>query len=96
MPVSNLDHGDIPAKDDPIFGDPVTIVYVQQGGRRAAIADLKSFLTDRGREYLYRLSALSLVGEILLAPIRASDMGNSVGKGNCAFHTQSPQWLASR
>ena len=56
MPVSNLDHGDIPAKDDPIFGDPVPGI-VQQGGRRAAIADLKSFLTDRGREYLYRLSA---------------------------------------
>ncbi len=50
------DHGDLPAKDDPLFGPAVPGV-VQKGGRRAGVETLKNFLNDRAQEYLYRLSA---------------------------------------
>ena len=56
MPVVGLDVGDIPAKDAAFFGAAVPGV-TQLGGRRAGIALLKSFLLERGKEYLYRLSA---------------------------------------
>ena len=55
-PVSNIEEGIIPSKDDPIFGDSV-LGITQAGGRRCAIKTLKSFLEDRGREYIYRISA---------------------------------------
>ena len=48
--------GDIPAKDDALFGDDVPGL-TQKGGRRTGIKTLHSFLTERGSEYLYRLSA---------------------------------------
>lgn len=54
--VSEIDLGTIPPKDDPLFGDEVPGI-TQTGGRRAAIQELKSFLEERGREYIYRLSA---------------------------------------
>ena len=51
-----IDAGQILTKDDPLFGGDVPGV-TQQGGRRAAVKTLHSFLTDRGSQYLYRLSA---------------------------------------
>lgn len=56
IPVPDIRIDNIPAKDDPMFGDPVPGI-TQAGGRRAAIQTLKSFLTERGKEYIYRLSA---------------------------------------
>lgn len=55
-PVRNIHIGDIPNKDHSMFGHPVPGI-TQQGGRRTAIATLKSFLEERGKEYLYNLSA---------------------------------------
>ena len=55
LPVQ-IDIGAIPPKDDALFGDEVPGI-TQQGGRRAGIKMLQSFLVDRGRQYLYRLSA---------------------------------------
>ncbi len=54
--LDNAELGDIPAKDNPMFGVDVPGV-TQQGGRRAAIKTLRSFLSERGKEYIYRLSA---------------------------------------
>lgn len=56
MPIANLKIGMIPSKEDPMFGNPVSGI-TQQGGRRQAIQTLKSFLADRGKDYIYRLSA---------------------------------------
>lgn len=56
QPVLGVKIGDIPAKDDPMFGEPVPGI-TQVGGRRRAIQTLKSFLQERGSAYLYRLSA---------------------------------------
>lgn len=56
MPVQDIGHGDIPKKDDRMFGSDVPGI-TQRGGRRAAIQTLKSFLEERGKEYIYRLSA---------------------------------------
>ena len=56
MALSELDLHEIPGKDDPMFGDDVPGI-TQRGGRKAAINTLKSFLAERGKEYLYRLSA---------------------------------------
>ena len=39
--------GDIPAKDDALFGDDVPGL-TQTGGRRAGVKTLHSFLTERG------------------------------------------------
>lgn len=55
-PVKGLVQGDIPSKNDPIFGAELSGI-VQEGGRRAAVQILTSFLNERGRDYLYRLSA---------------------------------------
>jgi len=51
-----IEAGKILAKDDAIFGKDVP-GQTQEGGRRAAIQTLHSFLNTRGRQYLYRLSA---------------------------------------
>ena len=56
IPVEDIEYGDIPVKDNPLFGNDVPGI-TQQGGRRAAIGTLKSFLEERGKEYIYRLSA---------------------------------------
>lgn len=55
LPVT-IEAGDIPDKHDPLFGPAVPGV-TQPGGRRSAIATLKSFLEERGQHYLYTLSA---------------------------------------
>ena len=55
MPVS-IPIGLLPGKDDALFGKEVPGI-TQAGGRRAGIRTLHSFLTDRGSQYLYRLSA---------------------------------------
>ena len=49
----------LPSKDDPIFGS-TPIGKVQKGGRNTAVADLRSFLNHRSREYLYHISAPDL------------------------------------
>lgn len=54
--LSDNDIGNIPQKNDPMFGADVPGI-TQQGGRRAGIQVLKSFLEERGKEYIYRLSA---------------------------------------
>jgi deoxyribodipyrimidine photo-lyase len=59
IPVAGIKCGEIPDKNHPIFGNDV-LGIAQQGGRRAAISMLKSFLSDRGEKYLYRLSAPGL------------------------------------
>lgn len=46
----------LPAKQHPMFGEDVPGV-TQQGGRRAAIQCLKTFLSETGSRYLYHLSA---------------------------------------
>ena len=51
-----IEAGQILAKDDTLFGGDVPGV-TQPGGRRAAIKTLHSFLTERGSQYLFRLSA---------------------------------------
>ena len=56
VPTNNFSLGDIPDKNDPLFGEAVPGV-TQAGGRRAAIGTLSSFLKERGNEYIYRLSA---------------------------------------
>ena len=56
IPLKEVGPGDIPAKDHPMFGDDVPGI-TQNGGRRAAIKALKSFLEERGKHYIYRLSA---------------------------------------
>ena len=57
-PIS-LPFGDIPTKDDALFGSSIP-GHTQIGGRRAAVKTLNTFLTDRGSQYLYRLSAPGL------------------------------------
>ncbi len=54
--LENILPGEIPPKNDSLFGKAVPGI-TQKGGRREAIKTLKSFLNDRGKEYLYRLSA---------------------------------------
>lgn len=54
--IEGLDIGGIPEKDYELFGDPVPGI-TQKGGRRAGIEELKTFLNERGRNYLYKLSA---------------------------------------
>ena len=49
----------LPGKDDPIFGS-TPIGNVQKGGRSNAVADLRSFLNHRSREYLFHISAPAL------------------------------------
>lgn len=57
--LKELELGDIPNKEDEIFGKAANCI-TQQGGRRAAIETLKSFLEERAKEYLYHLSAPGL------------------------------------
>lgn len=56
LALENIPLGDIPSKEDATFGAAVPGI-VQEGGRRAAVQTLKSFLQERSREYIYRLSA---------------------------------------
>ena len=56
LPPLAIEPGTILPGDDALFGDDVP-GPTQTGGRRAAIQILHSFLTTRGRQYLYRLSA---------------------------------------
>ena len=55
VPVAGLAEGKIPLPDDPMFGDSVQGT-VQQGGRFAATAALRSFLTDRSAGYVKHIS----------------------------------------
>lgn len=48
--------GALPPKDDPMFGAALT-GQVQKGGRKAAVADLRSFLLQRSQKYLFHISA---------------------------------------
>jgi deoxyribodipyrimidine photo-lyase len=54
--IPGIPLGDIPSKSNPIFGTLATGI-TQKGGRRAAIKTLKRFLEERGKEYIYHLSA---------------------------------------
>lgn len=55
-PIEGVECDGFPSKDDPLFGADVPGI-TQKGGRRAAIKTLKSFLEERGKHYIYRLSA---------------------------------------
>lgn len=55
-PVPTLHSDALPTKDDPIFGPKIT-GHVQRGGRRAAEAELSSFLGTRAKDYLFHISA---------------------------------------
>ena len=54
FPPCSLDT--LPEKNDPMFGN-LPIGKVQKGGRKQAVADLRSFLSHRARQYLYYISA---------------------------------------
>lgn len=58
-PVPSCLSDALPPKDDPMFGS-TSIGNVQKGGRDKAISDLRSFLNDRSRKYLYHISAPGL------------------------------------
>ena len=58
-PLPTVMSDPLPDKDDPIFGTK-PIGKVQEGGRDSAVADLRSFLNHRSREYLYHISAPDL------------------------------------
>jgi deoxyribodipyrimidine photo-lyase len=58
-PLIDFELGAIPDKDHSIFGESVPGI-TQTGGRRAGIQTLKSFLSERGKQYLYTLSAPGL------------------------------------
>ena len=49
----------LPNKNDPMFGT-IPIGKVQKGGRKHAVADLRSFLNHRSHAYLYHISAPGL------------------------------------
>lgn len=59
MPLPTVTSDLLPDKDDLIFGTK-PIGKVQEGGRNTAVADLRSFLNYRSREYLYHISAPDL------------------------------------
>jgi deoxyribodipyrimidine photo-lyase len=60
LPLFRLCKSDaLPEKDDPMFGN-IPIGKVQKGGRKHAVADLRSFLNHRSRKYLYHISAPDL------------------------------------
>lgn len=59
MPLSTCRSDTMPKKDDPMFGN-IPIGKVQKGGRKNAVADLRSFLNHRSRKYLYHISAPDL------------------------------------
>ena len=59
MPLSVCQSGPLPKKDDLMFGN-IPIGKVQKGGRKNAVADLRSFLNHRSRQYLYHISAPDL------------------------------------
>ena len=54
-PLSGLDSGRLPAKDDALFGSDA-IGNVQQGGRTEGQRLLASFLDDRSRRYMQTIS----------------------------------------
>lgn len=49
----------LPNKNDSMFGN-IPIGNVQRGGRKQAVADLRSFLNHRSRAYLFHISAPDL------------------------------------
>jgi deoxyribodipyrimidine photo-lyase len=55
-PIQKIIHTKLPSKDDELFGAPIN-GRVQKGGRIEALNDLKSFLNERSRNYLYHISA---------------------------------------
>lgn len=59
MPLSICRSDILPKKDDTMFGN-IPIGKVQKGGRKNAVADLRSFLNHRSRNYLYHISAPDL------------------------------------
>jgi deoxyribodipyrimidine photo-lyase len=60
LPLFRLCKSDaLPEKNDPMFGN-IPIGKVQKGGRKHAVADLRSFLNHRSRKYLYHISAPDL------------------------------------
>lgn len=57
--IDNCISDQVPVKDHPMFGT-ASIGRVQTGGRTAAVNDLRSFLIQRSRKYLYHISAPGL------------------------------------
>ena len=57
-PLHALDQGALPDVDAPLFGAPLVAGdSTQKGGRRDAIALLRSFLTERGASYVRHLAS---------------------------------------
>ncbi|MDC1375921.1 deoxyribodipyrimidine photo-lyase/cryptochrome family protein, partial [bacterium] len=56
MPLKDIEEGEIPKKRDPIFKNDFQ-GKVQKGGRKEALAILDSFLNERGKGYLFNISA---------------------------------------
>jgi deoxyribodipyrimidine photo-lyase len=56
IPLNGVEEGMIPEKNDPIFKNDFE-GNVQKGGRTEALTILESFLKDRGKGYLFNISA---------------------------------------
>ena len=56
MPLNGVEEGAIPEKNDPIFKNNFK-GKAQKGGRIEALTMLESFLKDRGKGYLFNISA---------------------------------------
>ena len=59
IPISSYKSDKLPAKNSTIFGEKL-IGIVQQGGRNAALNNLRGFLNTRSKQYLYHISAPGL------------------------------------
>ena len=56
IPLNGIEEGLIPQKSDPLFKNDFK-GKVQKGGRKEALTMLKSFLNERGKGYLFNISA---------------------------------------
>ena len=55
-PLNSIEEGLIPQKNDPLFRNDFKGI-VQKGGRKEALTILHSFLNERGKGYLFNISA---------------------------------------
>lgn len=62
LPASVSSEGDIPAPDDPMFGEPLQGT-VQQGGRFAALRAVQSFLSTKSGGYVQNISKPGLADQ---------------------------------
>lgn len=100
IPVPDLDPGELPGKNHPLFGPPMAGV-APKAGRQAALATLTSFLEQRSRTYLRDLASPSR------APISSSRLSVHLALGSLSVREvhhalrrrqaqiRDPQWQRS-